>query len=107
MGIGDFFQAIWDFISHDIYIVLEEFGIWCLAKLVVWWFEMKIKTMLLTFTVCSSVIADLNLSATINQAFGSIDSRLLYVSTYARMPEAINAIMSALLTKFVMRFVGL
>lgn len=107
MGIAEFFTTIWEFINQGIFDILRDFAVWGLAKLTVWWFQAKLQSIQVAFGICQSVIADLNLSGMIASAFAGVDSKYMTLVTYARMPEAINLVSSAALTRWVLSIVGI
>lgn len=99
--IADFFDAIWlwfesipQFID-DIFVKLS-------AWYVIWVTKAKIAFVGYSWQVAQEVLNQLNISGTINQYWGSIDSQVMGVATFFRVPEALNIIANAYLTRYVM-----
>lgn len=69
----------------------------------------KFKIFMIGFAwdVAQSVIQQLNISSALNAAWGSLDSSLAAFVSLLNVPEAINVILSARVTRFVLNFMGL
>lgn len=70
--------------------------------LVITYFELKIHVLEFSYSIASSLLAGLNISDLINNYWGGMDSSILGAVTYLRIPEAINMILSAMVTRFIM-----
>ena len=101
-----FFNQILDFTNNRIYqFVTEVFGqfvIWATVGLI------KFKIMMLVFAwdVAQQIMAELNLSSYINAAFASLDSDLFGFICFFHIPEFVNIVVSALVTRYVLNFMG-
>lgn len=73
--------------------------------MVAWW-KAKLTALTFSWSVAQELITSLNISEYINNAWSSLDSRLLSMFVLFRIPEALNIILSAAVTKFVFRFLG-
>lgn len=105
--IVDGFNAIIEFINQGIYDFFKEL----LARFVIWYtitlIEFKIWAIQFAWDIAKQVLIDLNFSAFINQAFSAIDSRIVSALTFFRIPECINILASAAVTKYILRMVGM
>ena len=99
--IADFFNAIWGFFES-----IPSFADDILVKLsawyVIWVTKAKIYFVGFAWDVAQEVLNQLNISATINQYWGSIDSKVMGALTFFRIPDALNIILNAHLTRYVM-----
>lgn len=100
-----FFGAIDGWFGEEIY----NFATWAFSQLVQYIILASIKFQILAVTfawdVASQLLADLNISSFISEAWGSIPGDLSSVLGFFGVPEAVNILISALGTKFVLRFV--
>lgn len=100
----DLGQYIFDFLNNDIYgFVQEAFG-WVTIKLVVFYFYIKLESLKFFWGVGLSILDQLNISSTINAYWDLLDSNLLALATYLKIPECLNLIINARLTRFLMDF---
>lgn len=102
-GVG---QQVSDFVSTGIYQVLVKFTAWFIKWYMVGWWSAKLAALTFSWSVAQELINSLNLSEYINNAWGSLESRTLSMLVFFRVPEAVNIILSAAVTKFVFRFLG-
>lgn len=75
-------------------------------RIILWltitYFEMKIHVIQFSYAIAASFLDAVNISGLINQYWNSLDSQILGALSYLRIPEAINIILSAMGTRFVM-----
>ncbi len=102
----DFFQQVLDFIDNQIYgfvtEVFAQFVIWSTVQMI----EFKILMIGFAWDVARDIIQQLNLSSYISQAFGALDDDLFGFICFFRVPEFVNIVMSAYVTRYVMSFMG-
>jgi len=101
--IGAFFQYIVDFLVAIADFFTQAF-VFFIAKLTIWYWELKISSVKMVYSIASQVLADVNVSSYLASAFSNSD--LMQLATSCRIPEAINIVLSAMLTKFILRFLG-
>jgi len=102
----DFFQQLSDWASSGVWTWMEQSIYYVLAKLSIWWIEAKAKTVIIAFSMAKTAIEDLGISNMINRQFNNVDSSILGLVTYLKIPEGVNMLMSAALTKTMLRMVG-
>ncbi|WP_236012346.1 DUF2523 family protein, partial [Marinobacter mangrovi] len=56
--------------------------------------------------VAKAALDQLTITDQLNQAWASLDSYILGWLTYLRVPDAVNIVLNAFVTRFVMRFMG-
>lgn len=100
-----FFGAIDGWFGEEIY----NFATWAFSHLVQYLTLAAIKFQILAVTfawdVASQMLSDLNISSFIAEAWGAIPGDLSSALGFFGVPEAVNILISALGTKFVLRFV--
>lgn len=107
--INDIIDGVYFFIEWiqvGIYTFFEDL----LKELVAWIVISKIKFQIwaLTFSwdVAKTIIFNLNIGSYINTAYNSLDSVLLAYLNYFRVPDAINLIIQALVTRMTLNVMG-
>lgn len=99
-----FFQWVAEFFSVGIYELLTA----AFASFIEWLTILKFQTMLWTLSlawdVAQVLISNLGISSALSAAWGSFDSVTLSNLMFFRVPDAVNMILSALGTRFVLRF---
>ena len=109
----DFFGQVIDgvnwilqWLNSGIYGFVEE----AFKELTAWFVVMKIKTMIFmlhfSWGVASTIMENLNLGSYINSAFSSLDSRLMSYITCCRVPESLNLILQAIITRITLSIIG-
>lgn len=99
--IADFFLEIYNFINSIPDIVndlLIKSAAWFLAS----YLEMKIYFITFSWSVAVEILNQLNISGQIDTYWNSMDSDVMGVLTHFKVPEALNMILNAHLTRYVM-----
>lgn len=104
--IFDFFQMISDWLDNGIYDFFEEVYAQVLTWVVVWYIKCKIFAVTFAWGVAYNVLVNIGLSSAITSAWSGVDSTLLGYLTFLRLPECINLLLQALVTRFVLNFTG-
>jgi hypothetical protein len=105
-AIVDFSDQVQSFFADGIYDLLSQWTAWFIEWAVVAMWKVKLAVLAFSWDVAQNIIADLNISAFLNQAWGALNSQTLSMLFFFRVPEAVNIIVSAGVTKLVFRFVG-
>ncbi len=102
-----FFNQVYDFLGQGIY----QFASDAFAQFVIWatiqQIEFKIWIVGFAWEVAKSILDQLNISDALASAYGAVNGDVASMLGFFNIPEAINIILSALVTKFVLRFMGL
>lgn len=105
--VADFFNAILDFFKSGIYDFFKEW----FATFVIWSTVAMIKAKLVAISfawdVAKEVLTQLGISAYLAAAWAQLDSGVLNALTFFRIPDAVDIILSARVTRFVLNFMGL
>jgi hypothetical protein len=97
----DFFNYMLDLIKNlpnNSDSFMERVVMWSIIA----YFEMKIHVIEFSYGIASSILSGLNISDLINTHWSGMNSSIKGAITYLRIPESINIILSAMLTRFVM-----
>jgi len=103
--IADFFNAFWAFLASIpalIDDILVKIGAWIVIALT----KAKIEFIEFAWDVAREVLNQLDVSSTIEHYWGQLDSQVLGVATYLKLPEALNMIINARVTRYVMDMIG-
>lgn len=99
--IADFFN--WIALMHD---QLQDVVADLFTKLSAWFViavtHAKIEGAKFAWGVAQEIMNSLNLSGTIDQYWGMIDSKIMGTITYLKIPDALNLILNAHLTRYVL-----
>lgn len=105
-AIVDLTQTVKQFFGVDLY----QFAVDTFAEYVKYsmlaTIKFKIYMIGFSYDVAQSIINSLNFSAILNQYYSALDSNLLSVLNFMRVPDCINLLVSAYTTRMVMRFIG-
>ena len=106
-GIVEFRQDVEDFRSTGIY----EFCVKWFAEFIKWylvgWYKVKLQSITFAWDIAQEILTSLSISEKIDLAFSALDSLVVQVISFFRIPEAINIVLSAYTTRFVLNFLGL
>ena len=72
------------------------------SYVLIWWLKVKIGAVVFAWGVAQAIIVNIGISAELNSAWSSIDSVLMSYLTVLKIPDAINVLLSAQVTRFVM-----
>jgi hypothetical protein len=103
----DFINDIADFRHSGIYEFCKKAFAEFVKYSVIAMITFKIYAMTFAYDVATQILDDLNLSSALSSAWSAMDSQVAQAAAFFRIPEAINIILSAKLTKFVLKFMGL
>lgn len=101
----NFFQAIWDWVYVGIYdfvksafVLLTKYGIQA-------YFASMLFAADVGFEVFSELMQDIGVSQYVQSSYASLDVKLRSALSFFGIPEAVNMIVSAIGTRFAMRFI--
>ncbi|MDP1771751.1 MAG: DUF2523 family protein [Methylobacter sp.] len=105
-AVVDVGQQVSDFIGGGAYALLTKFVAYFIRWFMVHYFQAKLAALVFSYDVAQQLMASLNVSAYLNTAWASLESRTLSMLVFFRIPDALNIILSASVTKFVFKFLG-
>ncbi|PCK00933.1 MAG: hypothetical protein COA42_23690 [Alteromonadaceae bacterium] len=98
----EFFQLVSDWLNNDVYTFFDSAFIKITSWYVIWMMESQIVFLKFSWDVAKEVIESLNLSDSINDAWGTVDSTTMGYITFFKLPECLNILMNAYVTRLVM-----
>ncbi|MFZ4504421.1 MAG: DUF2523 family protein [Methylovulum sp.] len=112
--IGQFFESLADYLDQFILWftngIYEFFSQW-FAAFVLWSTLTMIKFQLFmvgfAWDIAQQILVELNISAALSSAWSMLDSNILDALTFFNVPDAINVLMSARVTRYVLTFLHL
>ena len=99
-------QTVTNFFAIDLVQLLTKFTAWFIQWYMVALWKAKLAALTFSWGVAQQIITNLGISAYLNSAWSSLDSQVLNMLTFLRVPDAVNMILSASITKFVFKFLG-
>lgn len=102
----DFFNYLWDWLTGGVYDLLVNFLALCLEWGTAQWFRGKLFMLELSWNVAQQVLVDLDFTSQIDSAISSVPSEARSLIYYLQLPEAVNMIISAGVTKWILRITG-
>ena len=101
----EFLQAIADFFTTGIYEFFTELLALVMVKGMVLWFKAQLAGLEFAWGVGSTIIQNLNISQHISTAFSGLSGQVVATLSFFRFPEAINMLLTAGATRFVLKFI--
>lgn len=99
-------QIVRNFFTTDLYTLLTSFMAWFVQWSVVILWKAKLALLAFSWSIANQIITNLNISSYLNTAWGSLNSQVLQMLVFFRIPDAVNMILSVATTKFVFKFLG-
>jgi len=101
-----FFDSIGAFLTGGLYDLLKSFASWFLVTATIEFIHFKIWFMQFSWDVAKDIITGFGFTEKLNAAIVGFDARLSYFLTACRIPESVNIVFTAYVSKYVMRFYG-
>lgn len=103
--IVNFLNFIWEFLTSGIYQLLEDSVVYFGVKLTIWSIEFMAWSIEISWEIAQGVLTAYNVQAHLDNAWSLLPAEIANGLAFFRVPEAINNILTALTTKFVMRLI--
>jgi hypothetical protein len=101
-----FTDSVLDWLELGQYNFLEEFMAWALINYTMAKIQFMLWSAQFSWGVAQSVLDQLTIGDQIEQLWAQTDSYVLSWLSYFKIPQALNMILTAGTTKFIMRMVG-
>lgn len=101
----EFLQSISDFVTTGIYTFFEEAAKYGITTLLIWWVKAQIWGITFAWEIGQSVLSAFNVAGKVASAFAGLPGDVSAGINFFRIPEAINILLSAGATRFVMNMV--
>lgn len=98
----DGIQAIFDFLNSGLFDFVDDMFSSISVWVATWYFKAKIEMLTFAWDLASVLIDQLNISAVISQHWSSLDPELLWFLTRYNIPEALNMVLNAAVTRFIL-----
>lgn len=95
--------SIWDWILAIPDLITATFvqlQVW----VIVFWLKIKIAAVTSAWSVGQGVLQTVGITDLVNNAWSGVNSKTLQFLTFLKIPDALNILISAFTTKFVLRF---
>jgi hypothetical protein len=100
----DFFNYISDWFHNGIYLFFVKLIVYWKIKMLILGWESKLAALELSYSIAQSFMASLNISSVVNSYLSNFPlSSVIY---YLRIPELLNFLFSAYLTRVLFRLIG-
>lgn len=101
----EFLQSLSDWIQVGIYEFFEAAAKYGITTLLIWWIKAQIWGITFAWEIGQSILGAFNVSAQIATAFSVLSAEASAGINFFRVPEAINILLSAGATRFVLNMV--
>jgi len=104
-SISHFFDWLTTWFTHGLY----DFAVWAFAGFVKYttlaFLNFALWTLPFAYDTARQIMSDLNINNYLQNAWSSLDSDYLAYASLLQIPAAVNIIVSALITRYVLRFI--
>lgn len=104
-SVPDFFIAIFEFLNNGIVEFFISLGDYILDGLAVLFVNVCLLTLNFMWAIFRVLLVDLDISNRLSTSFSSFDSDTLNMVLFFKIPEALGMILSAFVTRFIMRLI--
>ncbi len=101
----DFFNWLYEFLTTGIYDLLTDAFAYFVEVSTITMLNSAIVATTFAWDVARVIISDLNLSSFLDSTWASFDSQTLGIIQFFKVPEAINLVLSATVTRYVLNFI--
>lgn len=104
-SVPDFFIAIFEFLNNGIVEFFISFGAYMSDGLTVLFISVCLTTLDFIWAIFRVLLVDLDISHRLSTSFDSFNSDTLNMILFFKIPESLSMILSAFVTRFVMRLI--
>lgn len=101
----DFFDAVYNWLYSGSYGFFTELSAYFIKQSVLAYLKFLYFVIPFAWGIAQSILNDLNISTYLNAAWSEFPPHVLGYLTFFNIPEALNIVISAHVTKFVLRFI--
>lgn len=101
----EFLESISNFFTSGIYDWFTATAAYFAETLTIWYIKSQIWGLTFAWEVGQNVLSGLNINAQISAAFGGLPPPVAQAAQFFRVPEAINLLLSAGVTRLVMSLI--
>jgi hypothetical protein len=100
--ISGFFRKALGFIDHGLYEIIGNVLKFFIAAVALFQLELKMAALELAAESADKILSAFNISGSIQSTLDNLDPQMSSIITFFKIPEAINLLLSAHLTRFIM-----
>lgn len=100
----EYLRFLVEWFNNGIYDFFTELTAWVVIKLTVAAINFQLIMMRFAWDVAQAVMGQIGLSQLIESAWSTLDAQSSAIANFFRVPEAVNVMLNAAVTKFVLRF---
>lgn len=100
----EFLQSISDWLQQGIYTFFQDAAAYFLTTLLIWYWKAKLAGLTFAWGVAKAMFDSLNMSATIMSFWGGLPAEVSGAAMFFKVPQAVNMLLTAFGTRFVLRF---
>ena len=101
----EFLNSIADFFTTGIYLFVVDASAYLLSTAIIWYWKIKLAGLEFAWSIAQGVLSNLNITQSLQTFWGALPSEVSAGASFFRVPEALNLILSALATRFVMSLI--
>ncbi len=83
--------------------LIVEASVWIIKKVAIWKIQSQLWAIDIAWSAAKSILEDLQVFSTLTSAYSGLDDGTRNILAFFKIPQAINVILNAGVTKFVMR----
>lgn len=104
-AVPDFFLAIFEFLNTGIVEFFISLGQYIMDSLTCLFLKLALLILNFSWAILRVLLVDLNISGRLAGAFSGFNSDIFNMLLFFRVPEALNLILAAFVTRFVLRLI--
>lgn len=104
-SVPDFFIAIFEFLNTGIVEFFISLGAYIMDSLTCLFLKIALLMLNFMWVIVKVVLIDLDISGRLASSFSSFNSDIVNMLIFFRIPEALNMILAAFITRFVLRLI--
>lgn len=94
-----------DWLNSGVYEYWTKAWAWAIEKATIAYLSFLAWVIPFAWGIAKTIVTDLGISDAIAQGFSHLDSDVLNAVTFFKIPDAVNQIVTAWVTRFAMRFI--
>mgnify|MGYP000367010323 CR=1 FL=1 len=98
----EFFQFVTDWLNNDMFDFFDNVFVQIASWYVIWQVEFQIVFLKFTWEVSKEVLATLDITTAVAQAWGQVDSKTMAYFNFFKIPDCLNILINAGVTRLVM-----
>lgn len=104
-AVPDFFLGIFEFLNSGIVEFFISLGDYILGLLTCLFLQIALLMINFLWSIMKVLLTDLNISGELATSFGGFDDDMFNMIIFFKIPEALNLILGAFITRFVLRLI--